>query len=126
MKGQVQNIGPFPVLDTFYPGLSQSCVINLAGKFLWESFWCYLHVNHSDMHMTSTCSQDTVSMVHLQHVLCSHCVCTCTHAESSLLLHSCCRVHCLGCCVNQCHKLTLHLGVCMSPQNIPLKLIIKS
>ena len=92
---------------------------NLAGKFLWETFCCYLHVNHTDMHMASTCSQNTVSTTHLWHTLCLVNVCICTHAWSSLLLHSCCKVCCLGCHVILCHKLTLHLGSLVAPKHSP-------
>ena len=81
-----------------------------------SNFACYLHVTHIVMHMVNTCSQNTVSMTHSLCFVCTRCVCTCTFTSSSLLLHSCCNVCCLGCHVFNCHGLTSHLGFISCPK----------
>ena len=56
-----------------------------AGKFLVGNFLCTVHVNHIDMHMASTCSQNTVSIACLQCRSCHIDVVTCTITQSFTL-----------------------------------------
>ena len=68
------------------------------------------------MCMANTCSQNTVSVTHSSCIMCTHSVCTCTFTPSSLSLHSCCKVCCLGYHVILCHNLTSCLGFTGHPK----------
>ena len=118
------NIGASASLAWPFYDHSWSCLTHHAGKFSVGNFLCMDHVIHIDMHMASTCSQNTVSIACLQCYSCHFSVCTCTVTPSFTLALFMLQgvLSWLPCCLVS--RIDITFGVHWAPQNIPLKVII--